>query len=375
MKKNYRIKNLKDTEKDLISFYIEISNDDFSIYRYRSCNENSIAAFYSDKLTYTSPKHFNDPYDVSLRYDFRKVVENIYDYVKKDDYSLALEKYDFLYDEEKSLKHQIEEIVSFYFDELQKSLKSTTFIACFSEKYDNDLMWAHYSKNGTGFVVEYEYTELVEKRNEIVQKYEESILDFYDKNFELFDMNKEDTKKMIEENSSLYGIVPVIYEDGKFNATYMLEDIIRKGLYLDNFDSTGAIDQIPFNFSKETFKEIMTSTLKKSFDQSLVMNTTALYMKKRDWKYEQEWRMVLPNTDGTVFNSFKYDFGWISPVKPKSLILGEFISEDYEKMLVKFANDKNLPIYKVKSDFTKNPPKLKKGKKYTKKYIEKIINS
>jgi hypothetical protein len=373
--KKYRVRKSKDKERDLISFYIEIYNDDFSIYRYRSCNENSIGAFYSDKLTYTSPKHFNDPYDVSLRCDFRRVAENIYDYVNKDDYSLALVKYDFLYGEEQLLERQIEKIVKFYFDELQKSLKSTTFIACFSEKYDNDLMWAHYSKNGTGFVIEYEYRELVGKRNEIVQKYEESILEFHDKNSELFDMSKEDTIKMIEENSSIYGIVPVIYEDGKFNATYMLEEIIKKGLYFDNYDSSGVKDQVPFNFSAETFKEIMTSALKNSFDQSLVMNTTALYMKKRDWKYEREWRMVLPNTDGTVFNSFKYDFGWISPVKPKSLILGEFISEDYERMLVKIANDKNLPIYKVKSDFTKNPPKLKKGKKYTKKQIENIINS
>jgi hypothetical protein len=375
MKKNYRIRKLKDKEKDLINFYIEISNDDFSLYRYRSCNENSIGAFYNDKLTYTAPKHFNDPYDVSLRYDFKKVVQGVTEYVNAGDYSIAIEKYEFLYYSEDTMQKKIEKIVKYYFEELLKSMKSSTFISCFSEKYDNDLMWAHYSKNGTGFVLEYEYADLVKKRDEIVEKFEESILDFFDRNSELFEVSKENTKKLINENSSLYGIVPVVYEDGKYNATYMLEELIKKGLYLDNHDESGIKEQIPFNFSKEVFTEIMNSALKDSFDKSLVMNTTALYMKKKDWKYEKEWRFVIPNTDGTIFNSFKYDFGWISPVKPKSLILGEFISEDYEKMLVKIANDKNLPIFKVKSDFTKNPPKLKKGRKYTKKHIENIINS
>ena len=40
--------------------------------------------------------------------------------------------------------------------------QKTTVSACFTEKIDNEIMWAHYANNAKGFALEYDYHKLRE---------------------------------------------------------------------------------------------------------------------------------------------------------------------------------------------------------------------
>ncbi len=373
--KNYKIKRLRDKKADIINYYIEVFNTDFSLYRYRECNEYSLGSLFTDKFSFSAPVNFNDPYDVTVRIEKKKLIDSIKAYSKEIDFNNACRSLTFLFEKSDKFEMKINTIINYYTNVLMNVMKSSSLIACMSEKYDNEVMWAHYANSGKGFVLEYEYQTLLEARNDIVNKFEDAIAEFYKHNFELFETDYDNVSKMLSENSSVYGVVPVIYENGKYNATYLLTDVIKKELfYMSTLNIDDITSKIDFAYPKYILNYIKKSVKETEFSKSIAMNTTSLYMKKKDWKYEKEWRFVVPNTDGTLFNTFKSDFGLYAPLKPKSIILGEFISFDYEKMIVQIASEKGINIYKMKSDFSKSAPKLLRGRKYSSSKIKEILS-
>lgn len=68
-------------------------------------------------------------------------------------------------------------------------------------------------------------------------------------------------------------------------------------------------------------------------------------IKAEGWKYEDEWRMVLP-----LGSSYK-PFNRTVP-KPAAIYLGSKISSDDEEMLLKIAKWKNIPSFRMKLDNT-----------------------
>ena len=73
--------------------------------------------------------------------------------------------------------------------------------------------------------------------------------------------------------------------------------------------------------------------------------------KQKSWAYEREWRLQLYRTNRDKFIE----------IKPVAIYLGCRIAKCYEDILVKYAQEKNIKIYKM----NENPSKLKYG--FTKK--------
>ena len=57
--------------------YSEVTRNKECLYRYRSGDENSIQALIDDKLFFSTPAYFNDPYDNLIFADSRKIVTQI----------------------------------------------------------------------------------------------------------------------------------------------------------------------------------------------------------------------------------------------------------------------------------------------------------
>ena len=237
-------------------------------------------------------------------------------------------------------------------------------------------MWAHYADEGKGFMMEYRYKDLIEMRNKNLDFHRESLLDFYKDNPNFFENGTVDQfEKDLDGNTSYYNIVPIIYKNGKFNASYILNSYII--LYLNilnkiDFQDIQRNTGIVFNdYVKEQLAHYYSRELS---ERSLAFNSTCLYMKNADWKYEKEWRFALPNFTTNLFEQNRSQYAFIQNIKPKAIILGEFISEDNEKLLVKIASEKQIRIHKMYTIYSSNGPRLKKGKPYNQKQIETVLD-
>ncbi len=112
-------KNIEILEAEAIPFYDKIPE---KLYLYRDWNEYTKEIFKYNELYLSSPIDFNDPFDCRIK----------------------------VYDEDK----EINELVS------------NAKIRCFSEKYDDILMWSHYAASHSGICIEFDAKKI--KKKEII---------------------------------------------------------------------------------------------------------------------------------------------------------------------------------------------------------------
>lgn len=164
------------------------------IFRYRKCNEASLNALLDNKLYFSTPNMFNDPYDCLVYFDLNKIkseIKTIGDKTTKrqlidlilnakrtgltppqlsetfvktlialdDDVIVRVieSRDDAFYEEVKKeyLKNleTTEKILSVYHNQIAR-------MACLTEENDNILMWSHYADSHKGFVIEYDTKSL-----------------------------------------------------------------------------------------------------------------------------------------------------------------------------------------------------------------------
>ncbi|MDE6242295.1 MAG: DUF2971 domain-containing protein [Anaeroplasmataceae bacterium] len=324
-------KNDLDSIKELLT-YINM-NKPKSLFHYRSCSERSIEAFRNNQIFFNFAINFNDPYDclvycdidaikkqISKMLDFKnllKLSESINDknFIENRPVQIPFEEAQKVLN---SLKNQnIKDIfntipqesldtISNYLESLSTNThneyvsfyKSQMPIVCLSEKYNNILMWSHYADNHKGFVIEYDTDSLQTK---CIACPENKTLN-----------NCTNWKEVI--------LLPIVYTNKRFNATDYIYDNILKTAFqkLGNFnwDLSDKFAQYKVNIYKH-----------------------------KCWSYEKEWRLQLYRLSND--NSIT--------VKPKAIYLGCRISKCYEDILVKYAKEQNIDIYKM----AENPSKIK----------------
>ncbi len=276
------IKIIKD--KDYTTFDVSIPKD-FKLYRLRSDNDYCFSAFMNDEIWGTVPEGFNDPYDtVSIfhakelylyaKYKLDNDIElvstlcaiNDVENDKKASYKLSKILVDYLFSNDSILKQKV------------------TVSACFTEKIDNELMWAHYANNAKGFALEYDYYSL----KEFADMVEKNNNQFIKNNFNIFDLN--------EDYSMPSTIVPIIYNDSKYDMTNYLKKVIDNELnnvrevYIFKRDITLGKSLVNLIESTKEFRLDSNSFWK--------MNC----FKKKDWKYEREWRLLAYNINPLFLN-------------------------------------------------------------------------
>ncbi len=333
LKNGYYIINETKT-KDKLSVDIKIVGSDVRFFRFRSNSEYSIKAFLNDELGLSQPTTFNDPYDTYLTFNKQKVMDKIAEIQGSSHHELMKNKdiYDFV--------HQI----------MIDTIKKSNYVACFSEILDNPAMWAHYSNQGKGFVLEYGYTDIVETGRFLVDSWANQLF----KEFEipLEEIDKEAYEKWIDLHHSFY---PMRYTNRSNDFTNELIKEIEEQRYY-NVQSRDDVKKI---FELQLNDEL--------YKLNISMRNSLTTTKNTYWKYEREWRLNV-----TSFNLID-EYNGVYPVNPKAIYLGEFISYPDKYLLCSAARAKAIDVYQM---YTKNTVKSNKlvYKKLTETEINNITN-
>lgn len=152
-----------------------------SIFQYRPFDKDGfkLKSLEENYVWLSNPKDFNDPYDCAGCFDVEKALGALYcnnqDHENnykinltkkairsgKNYYDATLENLHLLSKEDKRNIINFEKnIISNALEKMEHSLKENTKISCFSETYNNILMWSHYADKHTGFCVEYDISNL-----------------------------------------------------------------------------------------------------------------------------------------------------------------------------------------------------------------------
>lgn len=277
------------------------------LFRYRKLNgadrEKNIDALKNNRLYFSTPVNFNDPYDNRMYVDKDKIEFVIReDWKHMDEFLSNMEKYNYLYAQygkmlsyskkNTQLKNEFLKMIRNTIDTIKDNYRNYMKIICFSEEYNSELMWSHYAENHKGFLIAYD-------RNDI----EKSIV--YDKN-----------DKKVERKLKL---ASVQYTNIQVDMTSYIHDFMLKHILPTCFD----VSNIP---------EIPNKAL-------LNMATT----KSESWKYEKEWRLMPRIIDIVQENPMIY-----VKIKPKAIIAGTECIEKNKKELNNIANIHRIPFYEMK---------------------------
>lgn len=280
------------------------------LYRYRSCSTLNLDAFDKDLIYAVTADKFNDPYDTLVYYNLDNIQEQMKvccteEFLKTFKQMLENKDFDFppnviQFFGRKNLERLRDQVISYngvdpstltafrvamesklneILSTMGDTLKIVSTIACLSESIDSVTMWSHYAQNHEGFALEYDLRPL------LVQK----------------EMN--------------CCILPVIYDNNRFDANSFIQWYMAKGLGLDvkNIDSL--------------------SHLKMAIHKST------------QWEYENEWRIIHSEKQPDAHSratSLK--------IVPKAIYYGERISNINKKILHYIAQEKGIAEYDMYID-------------------------
>ena len=253
--------------KTFVSLLVEIQPK--KLFRYRICNENSFSALLDDRIYFCSPTKFNDPHDCLVYVDRNKLSSLLYqaddissivkimsnsrifnnnfspnDYPtiqyfrsklpnsSTEESALVLDSIESMDASVRNrLRNEWHALIQKIFSIQRELARKSESIACFSEKFDSSLMWAHYAEYHKGFVLEYDTTEL--------------------------------------KGESIFSLFPVIYGNERYDATeYEIEILqwVKRYFFYGIAKALRATDQL-HNIKSTTYKG-------------------------SDWEYEKEWRLL-----------------------------------------------------------------------------------
>ncbi len=322
-------------ETDTISHFYQIEPD-FTLFQYRHCSAYNLSSLVEDSLWGSTPDRFNDPYDSVFRFDFPAAIKYAQSIIKDEDIQSLNDS-----NRRKSSKTIIKEFINEQYRSSVTTMKRSVLITCLSEVGDSEIMWSHYADNGKGFVIEYYFEDLQFMINKEIDIRKRMSSD-QSRLFNLQDLEQVNWEK-------LYGIKPVLYNNSKFKANELLDKTID--LLKEN------IDRIKNN--EEPITDL-NSIIKKFYDPILQekISTNVYYIKKRNWIYEKEWRIVMPNM---VLNQAYLDnsHDLIGYIRPKAIYLGEYIMKGHEFLIKEFAQKNNIPLFKMSSGNYRNTRILK----------------
>ena len=325
--------NLPAEQKAVIYNELQIESNKLlpdKLYRYRSCSENSIGAFYNDELWVAKSSLMNDGFDTRPYIDMEETQERIkklWEPVESTafiDQKPSTEGLPPLFE---VIRQQLKAMPS---DDLNQMLKQThdfavnemvvasgylpnitqesIKIGCFTEELRSPYMWGQYADNESGFALEYSF-----KRSPCIEP-------------------------VYQGRSRVGYIFPVIYSNNRYKVSsdyvlFMLkyrlanQAIGRAGLW--NRDANSA--------------QLLMMSI--TCPDETVLTKIALH-KSELWKQEVEWRLFVSSSD----IDFQNKNAGCCIKKPSAVYLGRRISPLNERIMRMFAKEKGLPVYKMHLD-------------------------
>lgn len=275
------------------------------LFRYRGYNSKSVEAFKEDKLYFSTPNMFNDPYDArfyinseafiqAIQYEWKTNMES---YVKEKAFpDMPEDALEMIYrkimelNEDISNQKRFFEYVFSIIESLKNQMRKNLKVICFTEQHISNLMWSHYADYHKGFCLMY-------SKEELKQSF-------------IYDINGNKTKNKIE-------ILKVEYSEKQLDI----------GPYLYYY--------IPLKFFGYSSKEINLTEGEKIIKK-------IVSSKSDDWKYEDEWRAIPQKVDVFSENDISY-----LKIKPSALFLGSMMDIKTKKEIVDIAKKKDIAIFEV----------------------------
>jgi len=283
------------------------------LYRYRDFTEKNINALENDRLYFSTPEYFNDPYDNMIYANTEQIIMNVamcLD-IGMDDYIEKINKKNMLIGasitaiwhgdkKEEFLKEFFGDIIEIT-ESIKRKVRKNTKIICFSKVFDSMLMWSHYADNHKGFLLVYSKGDILKA-------------------------TRYGTDDVITERK--VRLEPVEYVENKIDLTEEVECYARNKM-------PNIFEDVPIN------DEIPQTKLKKMVTQ-----------KALDWSYESEWRLIPRIISLEEESSLSY-----IEVIPKAIVLGTMREEKLKEKILKIAHNKKIPVYEMVLDV--NSPKFK----------------
>lgn len=126
------------------------------LYKYRKLGEHTKDIIIYNRMRFSSPSEFNDPFDFNLPINLEESIKKI----KKEDFDSYSDKLKNIGNNSSSENNEL--CVNYLFENPSKT-KETILkffeeigVSCFSKKYDNILMWSHYTENHKGICLKFD---------------------------------------------------------------------------------------------------------------------------------------------------------------------------------------------------------------------------
>lgn len=149
---------------------------DNCLFRYRKLNEDqaekNINALENDRLYFSKPQYFNDPYDNLMYINSEQMLQTMHTNWNKgmDLYLKDLKRRNPLMglfgeamwnsDQREEYTRNYDAAVKKAIKEIREKIRSNMKIICFSRDCMSMLMWAHYADDHKGFVLVYNKTDI-----------------------------------------------------------------------------------------------------------------------------------------------------------------------------------------------------------------------
>lgn len=299
-------------QQDLIFF-------ENALVRFRMISTKNLEALKSDRLYYSTPNNFNDPYDTLIYANHLQIIQDI-----GQNLEMCMDSYlDKLKDKniqdakiiagfgyamwngskrDKFLENYFRQICDAV-TTLKEMLRKYVKVICFSEEQQSMLMWSHYADNHKGFAIIYDKDKI-----ENAENYTNS-------------------EKLISKKPILK---QVTYVQQQTDLTLEIEDYVR-AYKMQNLGDV--VPPVP-NLSQDKLRRMMTE-------------------KALDWSYEKEWR-VIPRHISLEHES---DLGYML-IKPMAIILGSMCSEENQREIMDICKEKKIPVFKAELNYWEPSYKL-----------------
>lgn len=302
------------------------------LYRFRTCSERSFDSLEKDQFWVSRADCMNDGFDTRLFFDLKQVEEAINqmksysvdrETLIKDGTKLFgcfpqfvsfKEMIESLTDEqfEKTLKR----LIDYYSDDaLQAALlipaitQQSIKFGCLSESIKSAAMWGLYAGDESGFALEYSFDK---------KPYAEPTPNGFTRVCSLF---------------------PVVYDANRFQVS---TDYI---IYLLQYRLISkALNSVGLQYSNPDF---CNQILNSGKCPDLFIATKASLNKSKEWEQEAEWRLFVSSVDDVEFQNAKHGY---CIKKPTAIYLGRRINRYNEIVLLKIAQDKSMPVFKMALD-------------------------
>lgn len=301
----YLIENCKITdevsEEDIKKFLEEFSNwlkenTPKKLYRYRNCADYNISSLENGEIWGSPLSSFNDLEEGTFHFNIEKIkkdfndtfsetgIEKIIDNIEKSNFKffnrflkmvsrinrrIFQKKLKKVLKNENNKKNFLEKIkkelnfkrkiltkpLNYFLKKLlsekfgknsiyRKRIKAT----CLAAEYNSELLWGYYTDNYQGFVIEYDFSEIIKNQ----------ILEFKDNKLKFN-----------------YFIAPIIYTTERFDMTDIL------------------IQELVFNMLNSSLYDFEIKKGLKYFDIDKLLDIKIIFNKLDKWKHEKEWRLIM----------------------------------------------------------------------------------